>query len=84
MSKREAVVIAAARTPIGKVYRGASNNAHALQLAGHAIREAIDGVSASALMEAELAARRGTSSSPCVSAEAWVLRACSRSPDDGR
>ena len=41
MTKREAVVVATARTPIGKAYRGAFNNTHAAQLAGHAIREAV-------------------------------------------
>jgi acetyl-CoA C-acetyltransferase len=41
MSKREAVIIATARTPIGKANRGAFNNTHAAQLAGHAIREAV-------------------------------------------
>ena len=41
MSKREAVIVATARTPIGRAYRGAFNNTHAAQLAGHAIREAV-------------------------------------------
>jgi len=41
MSKREAVIVATARTAIGKAYRGAFNNTHAAQLAGHAIREAV-------------------------------------------
>jgi acetyl-CoA C-acetyltransferase len=41
MSKREAVVVSTARTPIGKAYRGAFNNTHAAELAGHAIREAV-------------------------------------------
>jgi acetyl-CoA C-acetyltransferase len=41
MNKREAVIVATARTPIGKAYRGAFNNTHAAQLAGHAIREAV-------------------------------------------
>jgi acetyl-CoA C-acetyltransferase len=41
MGKREAVIVATARTPIGRAYRGAFNNTHAAQLAGHAIREAV-------------------------------------------
>jgi acetyl-CoA C-acetyltransferase len=41
MNKREAVIVSTARTPIGKAYRGAFNNTHAAQLAGHAIREAV-------------------------------------------
>jgi acetyl-CoA C-acetyltransferase len=41
MTKREAVVVATARTPIGKAYRGAFNNTHAAQLAAHAIRESV-------------------------------------------
>ncbi len=41
MSKREAVIVSTARTPIGKAYRGAFNNTHAARLAGHVIREAV-------------------------------------------
>jgi acetyl-CoA C-acetyltransferase len=41
MTQREAVIVATARTPIGKAYRGAFNNTHAAQLAAHAIREAV-------------------------------------------
>ena len=41
MSKREAVIVSTARTAIGKAYRGAFNNIHGAQLAGHAIREAV-------------------------------------------
>ena len=38
---REAVIIATARTPIGKAYRGAFNDTPAPTLAGHAIAEAV-------------------------------------------
>jgi acetyl-CoA C-acetyltransferase len=38
---REAVIVAAARTPIGKAYRGAFNNLEGPTLAAHAIRAAI-------------------------------------------
>jgi acetyl-CoA C-acetyltransferase len=38
---REAVIVATARTPIGKAYRGSFNNTHAQTLAGHAISEAV-------------------------------------------
>jgi acetyl-CoA C-acetyltransferase len=38
---REAAIVATARTPIGKAYRGAFNNTHAAQLAAHAIRAAV-------------------------------------------
>ncbi|HEX4709064.1 acetyl-CoA C-acyltransferase [Phenylobacterium sp.] len=38
---REAVIVAARRTPIGKAYRGAFNNTYGATLGGHAIAEAI-------------------------------------------
>jgi acetyl-CoA C-acetyltransferase len=38
---REAVIVAVARTPIGKAYRGAFNDTQAQALAGHAIAEAV-------------------------------------------
>ena len=38
---REAVIVAAARTPIGKAYRGAFNNTQAQTLGGHAIAAAV-------------------------------------------
>ena len=38
---REAVIIAAARTPIGKAYRGAFNDTQAQTLGGHAIAAAV-------------------------------------------
>lgn len=38
---REALIVSAARTPIGKAYRGAFNNTQGTQLAAHAIREAV-------------------------------------------
>jgi len=38
---REAVIVATARTPIGKAYRGAFNNTEGPTLGGHAIREAV-------------------------------------------
>jgi len=37
----EAAIIASARTPIGKAYRGAFNNTHGATLAGHAVRHAV-------------------------------------------
>ena len=37
----EAVIVATARTPIGKAYRGAFNDTQGQALAGHAIREAV-------------------------------------------
>lgn len=38
---RDAVIVATARTPIGKAYRGTFNNTEAPTLAAHAIREAV-------------------------------------------
>lgn len=38
---REAVIVATARTPIGKAFRGAFNDTQAQQLGGHAIRHAV-------------------------------------------
>jgi acetyl-CoA C-acetyltransferase len=38
---REAVIVATARTPIGKAYRGAFNDTQAQTLGGHAIAEAV-------------------------------------------
>jgi acetyl-CoA C-acetyltransferase len=45
---KEAVIVATARTPIGKAYRGAFNNTDAPSLGGHAIRSALQksGISA--------------------------------------
>jgi len=39
---REAVIVSTARTPIGKAFRGAFNNTQAQELAGHAIRNAVE------------------------------------------
>lgn len=39
---KEAVIVATARTPIGKAYRGAFNNTDAPTLGGHAIRAALN------------------------------------------
>lgn len=39
---REAVIVATARTPIGRAYRGAFNNTEAPTLGGHAIRHAVE------------------------------------------
>ena len=39
---RDAVIVATARTPIGRAYRGAFNATTPQQLAGHAIRHALD------------------------------------------
>ncbi len=38
---RQAVIVATARTPIGRAYRGAFNNTQAQQLGAHAIRHAV-------------------------------------------
>ena len=38
---REAVIVATARTPIGKAYRGAFNDTEAQALGGHVIAEAL-------------------------------------------
>lgn len=38
---REAVIVSAARTPIGKAFRGAFNDTEAPVLSGHAVREAV-------------------------------------------
>jgi acetyl-CoA C-acetyltransferase len=38
---REAVIVATARTPIGKAYRGAFNDTQAQALAGHVVAEAV-------------------------------------------
>ena len=42
MSQREAVIVATARTPIGRAYRGAFNATPAPTLAAHAIRAAVE------------------------------------------
>ena len=39
---RQAVIVATARTPIGKAYRGAFNNTEAATLGGHAVRHAVE------------------------------------------
>ncbi len=39
---REAVIVSTARSPIGRAYRGAFNDTQAQELAGHAIRHAIE------------------------------------------
>ena len=39
---REAVIVAIARTPIGKAYRGAFNNTQAQSLGGHVIATAVE------------------------------------------
>ena len=41
MSKREAVIVAYARTPIGRAYRGSFNQTHGATLGGHAIASAV-------------------------------------------
>ncbi|SDF68099.1 acetyl-CoA C-acyltransferase [Klenkia brasiliensis] len=41
MSTREAAVVAVARTPVGKAYRGAFNYTSGQQLAGHAVEHAV-------------------------------------------
>jgi len=41
MSSREAAVVAVARTPVGKAYRGAFNDTSGQQLAGHAVEHAV-------------------------------------------
>jgi acetyl-CoA C-acetyltransferase len=38
---REAAIVATARTPIGKAYRGAFNDTHGVTLGGHALAQAI-------------------------------------------
>ena len=38
---REAVIVSAARTPIGRAYRGAFNDTHGATLGGHVIRHAV-------------------------------------------
>ncbi|MHB8153125.1 MAG: acetyl-CoA C-acyltransferase [Vulcanimicrobiaceae bacterium] len=39
---REAVIVSAARTPIGKAFRGAYNQTHGATLAGHVIKAAVE------------------------------------------
>jgi acetyl-CoA C-acetyltransferase len=39
---REAAIVAVARTPIGRAFRGAFNQTHGATLAGHVVRTAID------------------------------------------
>src|SRR6202012_1062617 len=41
-SMREAVIVAARRTPIGKAYRGAFNNTYGATLGAHAITAAVE------------------------------------------
>src|SRR5438094_2331385 len=38
----DAVIVSTARTPIGKAYRGAFNNTHGGDLAGHVIKHAVE------------------------------------------
>ena len=42
MTNRDAVIVATARTPIGRAYRGAFNNTTSPLLASHAIRAAVE------------------------------------------
>lgn len=42
MSQREAAIVAFARTPIGKAYRGALNDTSGQRLAGHAVAAAVE------------------------------------------
>ena len=39
---REAAIVSAARTPIGKAFRGAFNQTHGATLAGHAVKAAVE------------------------------------------
>ena len=39
---RSAVIVATARTPIGKAFRGAFNDTHSATMGGHVIRHAIE------------------------------------------
>ncbi len=39
---REAVIVATARTPIGKAVRGAFNNTHGASMTGHVIQQAVE------------------------------------------
>jgi acetyl-CoA C-acetyltransferase len=39
---REAAIVSAARTPIGKAFRGAFNQTHGAVLAGHAVKHAVE------------------------------------------
>ncbi|NRA31144.1 MAG: acetyl-CoA C-acyltransferase [Parvularculaceae bacterium] len=39
---RNALIVSAARTPIGKAYRGAFNQTGAVELAGHAVKHAVE------------------------------------------
>ena len=38
----DAVIVSTARTGLGKSYRGALNNTHSVDLAGHVIKHAVD------------------------------------------
>ncbi|MEE3117048.1 MAG: acetyl-CoA C-acyltransferase, partial [Pseudomonadota bacterium] len=38
----DAVIVSTARTGLGKSYRGALNNTHSVDLAGHVIRHAVE------------------------------------------
>ena len=42
MSTKQAVIVAGARTPIGKAYRGALNATHGATLGAHAVRAAVE------------------------------------------
>ena len=42
ITMREAVIVSTARTPIGKAYRGAFNNTHAIDMGGHVIKHAVE------------------------------------------
>ncbi|MEM1161550.1 MAG: acetyl-CoA C-acyltransferase [Pseudomonadota bacterium] len=55
---REAVIVSTARTPIGKAYRGAFNDTSAQELAGHAVKHAIEraGVDAAEIQDVVIGA----------------------------
>ena len=55
---RDAVIVSTARTPIGKAYRGAFNDTSAQELAGHAVKNAIEraGVDAAEIQDVVIGA----------------------------
>ena len=56
----EAVIVATARTPIGKAYRGSFNNTSPITLAGHVIEKALDRAGVEAIAYAFLRWISGT------------------------
>ncbi len=54
---KDAVIVSAARTPIGKAYRGAFNNLEAPSLSSHAVKAAVERAGVDPAGDGEIAVR---------------------------